>query len=124
MHGELKIHRDVKGGNILVNDDGEIKLGFLFFFLFLFPFFPFFFLFFSDNLQIADFGVSAQLDTTMSKRNTFVGTPYWMAPEVIQQKSYDGKVSFVLVNFVVVFVFRFFRFSFFSRKSSINLSQF
>ena len=45
------------------------------------------------TLRAADFGVSAQLDTTMSRRNTFVGTPYWMAPEVIQSRNYDGKVG-------------------------------
>lgn len=67
LHSHKKIHRDVKGGNILVSDSGEIKL--------------------------VDFGVSAQLERTMAKRDTFTGTPYWMAPEVIQQNSYDAKAD-------------------------------
>eukprot|EP00967_Tisochrysis_lutea_P008907 scaffold10625_cov19-Tisochrysis_lutea.AAC.2 len=46
----------------------------------------------SGGIKLADFGVSAQLTATLSKAQTFIGTPHWMAPEVIQESRYDGKV--------------------------------
>ncbi|KAJ8143487.1 hypothetical protein OY671_003394 [Metschnikowia pulcherrima] len=61
LHGSGKIHRDLKSHNILVNQNGEVKL--------------------------TDFGVSTQLYSHFSRRNTTVGTPYWMAPEVIMNNT-------------------------------------
>jgi len=67
LHSQNKIHRDIKAGNILLTDNGECKL--------------------------ADFGVSAELTNSMPKRTTTIGTPYWMAPEVLQANEYNGKAD-------------------------------
>jgi len=67
IHSLHRIHRDIKSDNILLGGGGEVKL--------------------------ADFGYAAQLTQQKSKRNTIVGTPYWMAPELIRGQEYDQKVD-------------------------------
>ena len=67
IHSMQRVHRDIKSDNILLNLRGEVKL--------------------------ADFGYAVQLTEQKQKRSTIVGTPYWMAPEVIRGQNYDTKVD-------------------------------
>jgi len=67
IHKKGKIHRDIKAGNLVLNTKGVVK--------------------------IVDFGVSAELKSQHEKRSTMVGTPYWMAPEVVAENGYDFKAD-------------------------------
>eukprot|EP01114_Cavostelium_apophysatum_P014911 TRINITY_DN3974_c0_g1_i1.p1 TRINITY_DN3974_c0_g1~~TRINITY_DN3974_c0_g1_i1.p1 ORF type:complete len:742 (+),score=193.88 TRINITY_DN3974_c0_g1_i1:216-2441(+) len=76
IHSLHRIHRDIKSDNILLGTEGTVKL--------------------------ADFGYAAQLTQQKSKRNTIVGTPYWMAPELIRGQNYDQKVDLWSLGIMVM----------------------
>ena len=76
LHGQGIIHRDIKSDNLLVNSDGEVKL--------------------------ADFGFAAELESSSQKRKTYLGTPYWMASELIRSQPYDCKVDIWSLGVIII----------------------
>jgi len=76
MHRKHLLHRDIKSDNVLIGRNGIVKL--------------------------ADFGFAAGLTREEAKRKSVVGTPYWMAPEVIQQQDYDGKIDVWSLGIVAI----------------------
>jgi serine/threonine protein kinase len=76
MHRQFRLHRDIKSDNVLVGRDGEVK--------------------------VADFGFAVSLTNQEAKRTSVVGTPYWMAPELIRGQPYDAKVGVMFTRCVIL----------------------
>ena len=76
LHKKFQLHRDLKSDNILLGDQGEVKL--------------------------ADFGFAIQLTKERMNRKSVVGTPAWMAPELIKKQEYDSKVDIWSLGIVII----------------------